>query len=104
MLFAGASFAGEGSDEERPFGNTVTRLDTGETMHLERGPHLCPQDRRKTENGTWSVNDQNQVCTSTGSPGPDGKLMPPACYTPPGDHKVGETWDGHRNGWAPSSR
>ncbi len=91
VLLAGASFAAGDDVMKNAIGNTVKRLDTGETMAWNADHTYVRKVGGTTENGTWKVENE-QVCTSKGTP-QNGKQADWACYTPPGDHKVGDTWD-----------
>jgi len=91
VVLAGASFAAGDDVMKNAIGNTVKRLDTGETMTWNADHTYVRKVGGTTENGTWKVQN-NQVCTSKGTP-ENGKQADWACYTPPGDHKVGDTWD-----------
>jgi hypothetical protein len=91
MLLAGASLAA-GDEMKNAIGNTVKRLDTGETMYWKEDSTYVRKYNGTTETGQWKV-ENGQVCTQKGTPEAGKAQADWACYTPVGDHKVGETWD-----------
>ena len=92
VLLAGASFAAGDDVMKNAIGNTVKRLDTGETVTWNADHTYVRKVGGTVENGTWKVENE-QLCTSKGTPDAQGNQAAWACYTPVGDHTVGETWD-----------
>lgn len=90
VVLAGASLAA-GDEMKNAIGNTVKRLDTGETMYWKEDYTYVRKYNGVTETGKWKV-ENGQVCTEKGTP-EAGKQSEWACYTPVGDHKVGDTWE-----------
>lgn len=91
VIFAGAAFAAGDDVMKNAIGNTVVRADTGETMYWKEDHTYVRKFNGTTESGEWKV-ENDQVCTSKGTP-QDGQQAEWACYTPVGDHKVGDEWD-----------
>lgn len=92
ILLAGANFAAGDDVMKNAIGNTVKRLDTGETMYWKADHTYVRKYDGTTETGEWKV-ENDQVCTSTGTPEPGKEQAEWACYTPVGDHKVGDEYD-----------
>lgn len=92
ILLAGASFAAGDDVMKNAIGNSVKRLDTGETMYWKADHTYVRTVDGNSETGEWKV-ENDQVCTQKGTPEAGKEQADWACYTPVGDHKVGDKWD-----------